>query len=536
MKIAAAEHLAFVGTAPGRTSMKAIELRRSAPDVESEAWSGSRALTCLAAAVVCVLCGLACHSAPAVEPPLATPPIELSVHYHAGTALGGALASPSPEPIDETPEQALVVKCRLVYFDRYRPEALSSLLESARLVVSDRGNQPLISYSARELGVRVAAGPSALEFVHQLDSGGFDRTVIAGEIGGALPQGVTLAVSYHGSGAASTGSERAVSTSVEAAPLSPILMLTRGTGEQAMTITALLSIEDSSAIEDSVSARARRRGVLLAESPQVDGAPLVVVIPPSSSPASTAPLAIVVEVSSPPAITAAAHAQALERCASDVARERTAAEQSGRKLPPEEAYATEMVCALQALEIARYHRAALSFMARSSGAELAESLALVADVEALESYVADALMACGGAQSLARASPALGWKLEATAYLFLANMSLREALPPELLALLVRHAGEAGRYPDELQGAIDSCRDTAALQGRFLAQNRDALQDDRPASRVRAFDWLSVRGLAPEGYDPLGSERERHAALLRVEAALQAAQRQAADAGAEKPR
>jgi hypothetical protein len=213
----------------------------------------------------------------------------------------------------------------------------------------------------------------------------------------------------------------------------------------------------------------------------------------------------------------------VERCSSEIAKERTVAERSSKALSPEEASAEEMVCALEALEIARFHRSALAFLAKSSGAPLAESLALVAEAEPLRQYVERVIKACGGARALSRASPALGWKLESTAYLFLADVSLQDVIPPELAALLVRHAGEAGRYPDELESAVASSRDLAALQAQFVAQNRYALQDDRPASRVRAFDWLSPRGLAPAGYDPLGSERARHAALTRAEDALESA-------------
>jgi hypothetical protein len=39
------------------------------------------------------------------------------------------------------------------------------------------------------------------------------------------------------------------------------------------------------------------------------------------------------------------------------------------------------------------------------------------------------------------------------------------------------------------------------------------LEDSSPASRVRAFDWLTARGRAPAGYDPLGTPRQRRAAL-----------------------
>ena len=52
------------------------------------------------------------------------------------------------------------------------------------------------------------------------------------------------------------------------------------------------------------------------------------------------------------------------------------------------------------------------------------------------------------------------------------------------------------------------------------------------AARVRAFEWLGARGLAPAGYDPLASRQERRAALdAAMAAAAQPPQTRPADGG-----
>lgn len=525
--------------------MRAIEHPRTAPDLVPATGGRprvDRALLYLAL----VACSLACRSGRKVEPPLATPLLHLAVRHHAGGALEGALASASESAVGATSENVLSVRCRFVYLDRFRPEALTSLLESARLVVSDSGNQPLITHASRELGLRVGGGEPAIEFVHQLEGGGFDRRVVAGELHEVLPEGVTLVVScreHESANPARAENEEDNASFTDTVPLPPFaLLLARGTGARSSTLMALFALEDTTQSESNGMAssvdRDRRRGIVLSESPELDGAPLVIVIPAHDDPVPTAALALVVEVSRPgkTAGSEAWLAEALARCSRDIAAESNAARESAQLLSPEGALEREMVCALQALEIARFHRSALAYLAKASAAPLSESLALVAEPDPLREYVAAVIQACGGAQALTRASPALGWNLERTAYLFLADMAVQAELPPELAALLIRNAGEGGRYPDELEDAVKSSRDLPSLRARFVAANRYALQDDRPASRVRAFDWLSARGLAPQGYDPLASEHARHAALERAAQALEATGREAASTPEEKPR
>jgi hypothetical protein len=61
------------------------------------------------------------------------------------------------------------------------------------------------------------------------------------------------------------------------------------------------------------------------------------------------------------------------------------------------------------------------------------------------------------------------------------------------------------------------------LAKKLTAENRILLEDASPASRLRAYDWLAVRGLAPAGFDPFGSLAERRAALLAAAEAEEAA-------------
>jgi hypothetical protein len=51
------------------------------------------------------------------------------------------------------------------------------------------------------------------------------------------------------------------------------------------------------------------------------------------------------------------------------------------------------------------------------------------------------------------------------------------------------------------------------LYARIIAEQQIALEDNSPAVRVRAYDWLNERGAGPADYNPLGPARERRAAI-----------------------
>jgi len=170
-------------------------------------------------------------------------------------------------------------------------------------------------------------------------------------------------------------------------------------------------------------------------------------------------------------------------------------------------------------------RQALIFLAAGSGAELTGDLALCAEAETLAECLAFVRRCVDESGAPAGDPAALGWFLESSVQRWLATRAGDPAreLEPELEALLLRHAGELARYPDLVLESVRESADLAGLQRRFLEENRVFLADGDPAARVRAYDWLRRRGLAPEGYDPLGAPLERRAALARAEEAAASA-------------
>ena len=112
-----------------------------------------------------------------------------------------------------------------------------------------------------------------------------------------------------------------------------------------------------------------------------------------------------------------------------------------------------------------------------------------------------------------RGPTALGWLLEQQAYLFLLDADDQDLLDLPLETLLIRHAGQLGRQRHPLRETLIAARDRADFQRRLLHENQITLEDMSPSSRVRAFEWLTKQGQAPDGYDPLASARQRRAAL-----------------------
>ncbi len=110
----------------------------------------------------------------------------------------------------------------------------------------------------------------------------------------------------------------------------------------------------------------------------------------------------------------------------------------------------------------------------------------------------------------------LAWRLEENAFAMLADLLDTEKITPILAGMFARHAGEAARFPGTMRSILENCPNQATLQQRIIAENRAFLEDARPSSRVRAFDWLALRKAAPPNFDPLASREARRKALAAL--------------------
>ncbi len=178
--------------------------------------------------------------------------------------------------------------------------------------------------------------------------------------------------------------------------------------------------------------------------------------------------------------------------------------------------------ALARLAVPGQTRGALLFLADATDASLTRDLALAAadiHVDVAAESLLDAIDRTSAGDSAASAldnAAGLGWLIEKTIYKLLIEYARNDAMSPELEGALIRHAGELGRHPSDLDDALDRSRGLEAFGQELLQENRLFLEDFSPAARTRAFDWLAARQNAPDGFDPLAPLKARRAALEKA--------------------
>jgi hypothetical protein len=167
-------------------------------------------------------------------------------------------------------------------------------------------------------------------------------------------------------------------------------------------------------------------------------------------------------------------------------------------------------CNLDPESNAEQLRAPLLYLARVGEAPLTEDLALGADLACLQAWVQGLPKEALNDQSTVQY---IVWQVECAAWYSLSSRAQRGELPMGLEATLLRHAGEAARYPSGLaEGAPRALSQEAWLE-HLVAENLLFLEDSNMSARVRAFDWLQRREVAPAGFDPLATREARRAAL-----------------------
>jgi hypothetical protein len=172
--------------------------------------------------------------------------------------------------------------------------------------------------------------------------------------------------------------------------------------------------------------------------------------------------------------------------------------------------------AVESLAFADRQRAALLFLSQQTGAEITQDVTLSATDTILSQLSAEVRKAIATAPSnIDRAS--VGWICERATLGMLMQFQSGGKLPPELAAILAHRAGQAGRNSGTLEEVLSNAASRQDMENRLAAENYIFLEDSSPAARVRAFDWLTMRHLAPPGYDPLASSKERRAALEQAE-------------------
>jgi hypothetical protein len=453
--------------------------------------------------VLAALAGCAAEPAPRPVRPLAAPRVAAEVRYFGGAPLAGPGAAAPAAAGD--PAQALEIVASFLALEDLPEEALGPLGGLARAFASAEDAHPLSPAGRLAAGARAGPVVEARSFVGGLLLGDFGRATRIADVRAALPRGVTAVFEATRAGAP----QRDAAPAREA--LGVAVYRPPSAEEDALEIALDLEVARPTS---APPASGRRREIALLERLPVADFALIAPSPFSGDEARA--IAVVIAARPAPAgdaPDAAAHRDALAACAADLARadelaRRRAEPPAAAALPTAAPPDPAAVLASGALADPKRRRAALLALAQAGAAPLAEDLALAGT---------DALVATATATLASEAAPGeeLGWQVERAALdaVAAATAGAEEGVLRPIDVLLLRRAGALGLLRESLFEAVGAASGLADLERRIETANRELLEDADPGLRVRAFEWLSARGRAPAGFDPLGPANARRKAL-----------------------
>ncbi|HEX5010000.1 MAG TPA: hypothetical protein VFY71_06335 [Planctomycetota bacterium] len=461
---------------------------------------------CLRLPSLLLLVALAACAAP--PGPFEPPPLQPTWEHFAGSLLTGPQPGDAPPELDTDPAHALALQVRLAVVEDLPPGALPRLATRSRMVVGDTPGRPLRSVARLGSGAQLGEGEAAQALLAQLDTGELPVASATGASPTALLPGTTAVLTLPFEPPAF-------------GPLTDVrLMIWRGdTLTLAVLLRGALPPDDE---EQGTAPVAMRELVVLQPALPEDGSPLLLALPLQAPGHARAVLLAAVCARPAPAgdvVFAQQVAQAAQS-ALDATRERRVA---ASELTATETFLRQVVSAFGVLRDEASRRAALAFLAGASDAPLCADLVLLADAEMLAQLAQLIEEGGGDLGAVVAQGGGLGWLLERSALQLLAHRGEDQPLPPELLGILLRHVGEPGRFPTSLLDIVATCSSTATLRERIVQENLQYLEDSTAAARLRAFDWLDARGLAPAGFDPLAPLAARRAALAAAAAQAEAA-------------
>ena len=451
-----------------------------------------------------------CLSEP--EPaPLIPPALSFRVQHYAGSPLSGPTGpvESASELAAVEAERSMFVDCRVLYLEHMPVNVLEPLATRTRLIAASRGEDPVLSSIVLASGARVGVSESANEFMSRLEDGQLGRFLELATPAAALPDGTT--------GWFEATSEDWIDVPESGRAQKVVSLFVSRDSEREGAPSVLLSVEDlavpespeteielEEAAEVEPQPVLRRELIYLEDRLPTNGDPLVLVFHSPFGDREGALVAVLQETEP----TSEEAEQLLAQYANDLNQSASSSESGGAA----EMEIRTLASAYQALDVARFHRSGLLFLASQTGAELTEDLALSGEDMALAAYVRSLSEARAALEG--EGSAETGWLLDRRAFLFLATLQIEDPpLAPELAGILLRHAGEVGRYPALVREVVARSTDLESLESQLIEENLIFLEDSNPGARVRALDWLALRQLEPAGFDPFADKRARRKAL-----------------------
>ncbi|MCB9920310.1 MAG: hypothetical protein H6832_18055 [Planctomycetes bacterium] len=463
----------------------------------------------------------ACASSTREPAAPALPVLRASSTWHAGTVLeGGQTRLPSLENAANDPEQGPTSRVarahvEVRWLESLPARVLDPIASHARLLISETEADPIVSTVDAMSTIRIARGDAAEAFwtdarEHDIaiaNNAGRDtaaraaRTAAIGDTTLVVPRGYTARY------------DLLVGKSPDASLHFAFDVLPRAGDEDVVRV----AVVTRGRVSDEPVTDGDGRLVVLEEPLRGTEDRVVVLL--------RDPAAVGLEMAGALAISLTADTVSatdvtseLAQCTESARASALDAEQRNRTPSPDELRRMELESAFEALARSDGNRrAAVSSLVRSDAGEPAPPL--IADLvrtvdQTTFGAFADSLAASKDSILQVGTDPALiAWQVERRAWSWLVARAQAEGFDDVLEAMLLRQSGEVGRYPSSVQSFANRAKNTADMTKRLEAENLLLLEDGNPGSRVRAYDWLALRDLAPEGFDPLATLEDRRAAL-----------------------
>jgi hypothetical protein len=445
--------------------------------------------------------------------PLAAPQATLAVEHFTGTPVSGALPKAA---VVAQPEDALSVVVTPFALKELPNEGLEPLSAKTKLIVVTQSTSAVQPSPTLTLGARLATADQAAAFGRRLGSEADSDAIQLQTMTGAVAMGTTAVfAAAEPSGdvirrvaiEVSRPSEPAAANAVRLALLVEDRITPASPSRDA-------SDQEKPPANQPAPAPVFQRETVVIDDLQAEGPTQAVVVAPFRF-AATDAHAIAFVIALTPGSQDPAHLDAVARCVSDLQRSAAAAAKRPEVGPLQIDAFSGLHGAIARLANPATRRATLVYLTIQTGAKLCGDVVLVADDSVLEGLVGR--IGTNATSEAASQSPeAFGWMLDQATLQLLTELSGANKLPAEMSAVLTMHAGEAGRHASSLEEISRGLSSRQDFENRLIAENLIYLEDNSPASRVRAHDWLRGVGRAPANYDPLGSPRQRREALDRA--------------------
>lgn len=421
------------------------------------------------------------------------PPAMVTLMHFSGAPLSGATTAPV------STENAASVRVSAYVATGMPTGATNAFAASARLVTASRDGSPLQPTAQLIAPVRILRSNGIDGLMQSAYPTPTSQNLLLGQMQDALFQGATSQLDITDQPYASRRFRVLLNRPDEA------------------TLQVGLYLEDyvtTESAEPSAPARALQKELALLDPLPLDQPTSLLIAIPAKFPAPYPQNAVVVHLQIQPTGEGDAFAAAVEKARTDLAASIDQAGKAPSAVTVGAAQSSAFDSAITALSDLDRRRSAMVYIAAQTGATLCESVAMVARDEVLDKLATKMQESTQTPES--RQPELLGWICDLSSFQLMTQLFKDKSLPPELTAVLTQFAGEAGRHESSIEELGKNLSSKADLDNRLIAENLIYLEDNSPAARVRAFDWLNARGKAPAGFDPLGSPRDRRNALEKA--------------------